>query len=719
MRLFIAEKPNVARAIAAELGQTGRGNGYLQCGPDRVTWCVGHMLEMAKPEHYGPQYGKWKAEDLPIVPQSWALLPKSGLEDQLAIIGELLQGVGVVVHAGDPDREGQLLVDEVLWHFDYRREVRRFWVSAQDSVSIRRGLDALNDNREYHGMGGAALARQRADWLIGMNLSRAYTLRAQRGGAQGTVLTVGRVQTPTLALVVERDRQIEGFKAISYFTLRAKIEHVNGSFTASWEPRDDQAGLDSEGRLIDKAVGEAIAARAGAQRGVLTVYRQEAKSDGQPRVPALSDIGLAASNKYGYTADEVLKACQALYETHKLTSYPRTDCTYLPESQHADGGRVLAALRAVNPELSALIDGADPAIKSPTWDDKKITAHHGIIPTMHRGDASRLSVVERNIYGLIVRAYLAQFYPAHEYMSTTVTVDVGGEAFGAKGKTVTRNGWHDVQPVEGDADKPAEELQALPSMALNDGVLCAQVDSTATKTRPPPRFTEGSLGKAMENIYRYVDDPAERKTLKDGDGIGTSATRPGIITELLRRLFLGRKGKQIISTALGRGLIDALPLQVKSPSLTALYERELAEIERGNNTVESFIDQQTQFVRDQVVAASTGTAVVAGTLGPVCPQCGEGHLRRIARRDGTGHFWGCSGYEHGCDAVYPDRAGKAGIGPKETHKCPACDDGTLRQIPGGAKGKFWGCSRYRHGCRTTFEDKAGKPDIPAKKGAAR
>jgi len=718
MRLFIAEKPSLGKAIAAELGGPKTyGDGFIECGSDCVTWCFGHVLEMAKPEHYNEAYAKWRAEDLPIIPDAWALLPKDDAKKQLATIGTLLKKATEIVNAGDPDREGQLLVDNVLNHFGNRRDVRRFWVSAQDSVSIQRGLAALKNNTEYHGFGNAALARQRADWLIGMNFSRAYTLRAQRGGADRTVLTVGRVQTPTLALVVARDREIEAFKPSAYHTLTAHVEHAGGTFRAAWKAKDDQPGLDSEGRLTDTAIADAIVRACSGQGGSIGDYRQEPKADPQPRAYALSDITLTASNKFGYSAEDVLKACQSLYETHKLTSYPRTDCDYLPESQHADAPRVLAALKRVVPEFAKLIDGADPSIKSKTWNDAKITAHHGIIPTMQEGDASRLSEAERNIYELIVRAYLAQFYPPHEYMSTVVTVAVAGESFTANGKTVIRNGWRDVYQAEAEpeAAEGDDTTQALPPMKQGDSVLCTRVERKDQKTKPPARFTDGTLLKAMENIHKFVTDPEQRKILKEGDGIGTSATRAAIIGELKRRTFLEAKGKQLISTQLGRGLIDALPDVVKSPSLTAFFERLLKDIEQGRGQVDAFLAQQAEFIRTQVAAANDGATTVAGTTGPACPKCTEGRLRRIPRKDGKGHFWGCSRFREGCEATYEDNKGAPDTAAKKALPCPTCKQGSLRLYP-GTKGKFWGCSRYREGCRTTFEDNRGKPALPAQKG---
>lgn len=294
---------------------------------------------------------------------SWILKPKDDAKKQLAVIGKLLKEAKEIVNAGDPDREGQLLVDEVLEHFRNSKPVRRFWVSAQDSVSVKRGLAALKENTTYAGWADAARGRQRADWLIGMNLSRAYTLRAQRGGSRA-LLTVGRVQTPTLALVVARDREIEAFKAVPYHTIRAVVQHAGGSFAAAWKAKEDQAGLDSEGRLVDTAVADALVAAVKGQPGTIAAYKQEAKKQNQPLAFALSDITALASAKFGYSAEDVLNTCQALYETHKLTSYPRTDCAYLPESQHADAPRVLEAIKHVNPELAGLVDGADPRIKS-------------------------------------------------------------------------------------------------------------------------------------------------------------------------------------------------------------------------------------------------------------------------------------------------------------------------------------------------------------------
>ena len=741
MRLFIAEKPSVAKAIAAELGVTGRGEGYIDCGASRVTWCFGHMLEQAEPDAYlgddvpaSAATGRklWRAEDLPIIPGVWQLRPRADAKAQLAVIGRLLKGASEVVHAGDPDREGQLLVDEVLGHFGSRLPVRRFWVSAQDAVSVQRGLAALKDNAQYVGFGAAAQQRGRADWLIGMNLSRAYTLRARRGGSQA-LLTIGRVQTPTLGLVVARDREIEGFKPTAFHTLTAQIQHANGTFRAAWRPRDEQAGLDAQGRLVDPGVATALSAAVVGRAGTIASYEQAAKQEGHPRALALSDVTLLASNRFGHSAETVLQACQSLYETHKLTSYPRTDCGYLPESQHADAPKILAALRKVDPGLGPQLDGADPRIRSATWNDLKITAHHGIIPTLHEGRLGALTVEERQVYQLIVRAYLAQFYPVHAYVGTKVEVRVAEELFVASGRVVTEVGWKAMyagEPADvvddgtGAVDGAAlvDDNQDLPAMRQGDRASCVRLDRKEVMTRPPARFTEGTLGKAMENIHRFVTDPAHRRMLRDGDGIGTSATRASIVSELRRRNFLEARGKHIVSTTLGRSLIDAVPEVVRNPLLTAIYERMLKDIELGQGDPQAFLAKQEQFIRDQVARANDGSVTMAGDGAVPCPQCGK-TLRRI--KGANGFFWSCIDRE-ACQHTMADKAGKPvtqTVAPvSAVHQCQACGHGLVyRTAPKKAGEKvarrWWGCNHFPT-CKQAYGDADGQPDYGSGRAAA-
>lgn len=609
MRLFIAEKPSVAKAIVAELGCVTRGDGFITCKDGSVvTWCFGHLLEQAEPDAYLPddvprtKKGSkvWRFEDLPIYPKNWKLLPKNdkGVKKQLATIGKLLKKASLVVHAGDPDREGQLLVDEVLEHFRYTGRVQRFWVSAQDSASIRKGLTNLRDNETFDGMRLAALGRSRADWLLGMNLSRAYTL-AQQAQGKKELIAVGRVQTPTLALVAKRDVAIRDFKPVPYFVIKARLGGGK-PFTAVWEPEESQAGIDEQKRLVDRCIAAALQQRLKAV-GQATVVRcsRTPKKIAQPKAFSLADIQLGASNQFGFSAEKTLNLCQSLYETHKATSYPRTDCSFLPESQYADAKNVLAAIAKTMPPLAGLVAKCDCSIQSPTWNDKKITAHHGIIPTQQATDGSKFSDDERKIYRLIAERYLSNFLPAHEYLACSIELRIATERFSAKGRLVTKPGWKVVTSAA-DEDKADDEGQALPELKSGLQLPVSGIDCEEERTKPPAAFTEGTLIRAMENIHQAVSDPQSKKFLKEGDGIGTPATRAAIIAELKRKKYLEVKGKKIVATELGLHLLQVVPDVMKNPVLTALFERILREVEAGNVPLDVFIEKQKQLVINEL-----------------------------------------------------------------------------------------------------------------------
>lgn len=548
MKLFIAEKPSVAKAIAAELGVSGRGDGFINCRNDVVvTWCFGHLLEQAEPDAYLPddipktKKGRkiWRMQDLPIFPQHWLMEAKTerGAKKQLSVIGKLLKSAATVVNAGDPDREGQLLVDEVLEHFRARQPVERFWVSAVDPASIRKGLAKLGDNRSYAGMRDAARGRSRADWLLGMNLSRAYTL----AGGDG-LLAVGRVQTPTLFMVARRDYVVRNFTPVPYLSITADLAKETVPFTARWKPGPDQKGLDEEGRLlIDLDVGRALVERLSKEK-TATVLSAETKrrKANPPKAYSLADIQIEASKRFGMTAENTLKVCQSLYEVRKITSYPRTDCGYLPESQHADAPAVLAAVARNFPAAAPACAKADPKLKSPTFNDKKVTAHHGIVPVANTIDPATLTREEADIYRLIVRRYIAQFFPVHEFDATEVVLGIGDETFTAKGRVVRVEGWRilfekDRRAAEekrrknpkaaGGRDPDAEDeddAQTLPALRKGDVCDVRAVKGREDKTKPPQFFTEGTLIAAMENIWRSFDDPKGQAMLKEAGGIGTA-----------------------------------------------------------------------------------------------------------------------------------------------------------------------------------------------------
>ena len=672
MRLFIAEKPSLARAIADELGITKKKDGCIECGDDVVTWCFGHMFEQAGPDEYTSndvptnKQGRkiWRVEELPIIPQAWVLNPKEEAMPQLKIIKKLLDKCDTVINAGDPDREGQLLVNELLEFYQIKVPVLRYWAKSVDSIAVKKALASLKNNDDYKGGADAAMARGRSDWLIGMNLSRAYTLRAQRGGTRD-LLAVGRVQSPVLSIVTNRDREIEKFKPVPFHTIKAKIKHLNGEFFASWKPSEEQEGLDQDNRLIDSNIASKIVNSLMDENGLIEDFTSKPKKENHPLGFSLSKLMATASKKYGYSADDVLKTAQSLYLPHKLTSYPRSDCPYLPESQLVEVEAVLDAIKATNPLLTGIIDRANVKIKSRIWNDKKVSAHHAIIPTSQKADVKKLSKMEKNIYDLIVLSYVAQFFPVHEFISTDVSIDVNGEKFHTKGRVVTNKGWHSIfsDDEEGESESEKDSEQELPVMKKGDSISCIEAIKKDSKTSPPSRFTEGTLISAMVNIHRFIPDSEHKKILRDGDGIGTEATRASVITELKKRGYLEENGKNIISSELGRSIIDALPEVVKSPILTALNERVLKSIEEGKSTLTSFMEKQEQLVIDQVKKANTGSVVIKGGKVGVeissiykCTSCGSGLSRRPLPKKPGSYWWGCSNYP-ACQQVYPDLKG--------------------------------------------------------------
>ena len=617
MRLFIAEKPSVAKAIAEELGVVRRDASSITCKDDNiVTWCFGHLLEQAEPDDYLPddiprtKKGKkiWRIQDLPIFPSEWIIAPRddAGVQRQLNAIGAFIKRADTLVNAGDPDREGQLLVDEVIEHFNARQSVERFWVSAVDPASIRKGLKALKKNADYAGMRDAARGRSRADWLLGMNLSRAYTLFNQPQFGKGELIAVGRVQTPTLTMVARRDYAVQNFKPQPYLTISAQLSADDKAFTAKWKPAEGQKGMDEEGKLlINLDIGKALIEKL-SQEKTAAVLKAETKRKKalQPKAYSLADIQIEASRLFGYTAEDTLNICQSLYEEHKITSYPRTDCSFLPESQHADAPGVLAAIARTFPATAAAVAKADSKIKSPTFNDKKITAHHGIVPVANSVPWDHLNDKEKNLYRLIAKRYIAQFYPVHEYDATEIQFNIGGENFTAKGNVVVKKGWkalYATAPKPGDKKKKdTEDDQQLPALKKGDTADFLGITGKEAQTKPPAYFTEGTLIAAMENIWRSFDDEKLQAQLKEAGGIGTPATRAAIISELRRKTYLEADGKILHCTNLGRSLLKKVSPQIRSAVLTAKFEEKLKLVEKGDCNVNDFVADYEAFIRSEL-----------------------------------------------------------------------------------------------------------------------
>ena len=588
-RLFIAEKPSLARAIADALPKPHKKDqGFITCGNgDIVTWCIGHLLEQVEPDAYDERYKKWNLADLPIIPEQWQLRPKKTASKQLTVIKKLVKQAGQLIHAGDPDREGQLLVDEVIDHCKVskakKESVERLLISDLNLPAVKKALSKLRSNRDFIPLSVSALARSRADWLYGMNMSRAYTLLGQKAGYQG-VLSVGRVQTPVLGLVVRRDEEIEQFIPRDFFTVDALIPYQNDGqgfdIRARWKPSDAcQPWQDEEGRVLSKKLADNVAQRIKGQPATVTESEQKQTKQAPPLPYSLSALQIDAAKRYNLSAQQVLDICQSLYEKHKLITYPRSDSRYLPRGHLSEAAKVCEAIANNAKELNGAVQDADLSIKSKAWNDSKVDAHHAIIPTPKKSSVNGLSGSEMNVYQLIARQYLLQFYPHAIFAEAKLVFDIAGGVFIAKGRQLISAGW---KTLMGKQESDDEGIDAVPPLAKGTVLTCREGEVTARKTEPPRHFTEATLLQAMTGIARFVADKDLKKILRDTDGLGTEATRAGILDTLFKRQLLKRQGKTILSSPAGRGLIHALPDESTYPDMTAHWEHQLqAMAERG------------------------------------------------------------------------------------------------------------------------------------------
>ena len=610
MRLYIAEKPSLGRAIAEVLPKPHeKGEGYVRAANgDVVSWCIGHLLEQVAPEEYDPRFKSWQWQTLPIIPERWQVKPRSSSRKQLGILKQWVKLADELVHAGDPDREGQLLVDEVI---DYlavpkfkRDQMLRCLISDLNPPAVRRALETLRSNREFLSLSTSALARSRADWLYGINMTRAYTLLARSSGSQA-LLSVGRVQTPILGLVVRRDAEIDAFSSKPYYTVLAHIV-TNSSvhFTAEWQPSAAcQPWQDEEGRVLSRALADKVVERIGGQPGTVQEYQIKVVKQSAPLPYNLSALQIDASRQLNLSPKQTLDLCQQLYERHKLITYPRSDCRYLPNEHHRQASHVAAAIGMVQPALQSAVQTADFQLRSAAWNDTKVSAHHGIIPTERRMNGESLSRQELALYTLIARHYLAQFYPPLQRRETRIGIEIAGGQFLAKGREILLPGWRVVLS----ADRADEEPESqLPLLQQGDVVHCERGERIDKQTQPPKPFTDATLLAAMTGIARYVQDSSLRQILRETDGLGTEATRAGILELLFQRGFLQHQGKSIRATEMGKALIRALPVAASLPDMTARWERALSAIEQRELPYQSFMQPLQQELSRLIAEAQSG-----------------------------------------------------------------------------------------------------------------
>ena len=657
MRLFLCEKPSQGKDIGRILGATQRGEGCLNGSGVTVTWCIGHLVEAAAPEVYDAALKRWSLEQLPIIPQQWRVEVKPKTATQFKVVKALLAKATQLVIATDADREGELIAREIIDLCGYRGPIERLWLSALNDASIRTALAKLRPSAETLPMYYSALARSRADWLVGMNLSRLFTVLGRQAGYDG-VLSVGRVQTPTLKLVVDRDREIAAFVSVPYWAIDVSLSAGGQTFTAQWVAPD--ASTDDAGRCLRQPVAQQAAQqiRAAGSAQVVSVETERVR-EGPPLLFDLGTLQEVCSKQLGLDVQETLEIAQALYETHKATTYPRSDSGYLPESMFAEVPTVLDSLLKTDPTLAQIMGQLDRTQRSRAWNDGKVTAHHGIIPTLEPANLSAMSEKERALYRLIRAHYLAQFLPHHEFDRTVADLSCGQQKLVATGKQVVARGWRLVlaeSEREGSADEDGDapvRTQVLP--ALRDGMACqvAGADIKALKTMPPKPYTQGELVKAMKGVARFVTDPRLKQKLKDTTGIGTEATRSNIISGLIARGYIVKKGRSIRASDAAFTLIDAVPAAIADPGTTAVWEQALDMIEGGQLTLDVFIGKQAAWISQLIAQYGSTSLSIKVPQGPACPQCGAPTRQRTGK---SGPFWSCSRYPD-CKGTLPVATG--------------------------------------------------------------
>lgn len=614
--LVLTEKPSVAKDIARVLGCKRSGNGCIVGDKYIVTWALGHLVTLADPEAYDDKYKNWRMEDLPMLPGRMKLVVIGQTSKQFKAVSSLLSSAEVsdIVIATDAGREGELVARWIIQKANCRKPMRRLWISSQTDKAIKEGFASLKPSSQYDNLYRSAQCRAEADWLVGLNVTRALTCK------HNAQLSAGRVQTPTLAMIVRREEDILRFRPKDYFTVKADF----GEYTALYKDGKGQA------RFADAAAAKEVADSVRGKRGVLSEVKKVYRFKAPPAAYDLTELQRDANKKYGYSAKQTLSLMQSLYETHKLLTYPRTDSRYITRDVAATLPERLRAI-AIGPYK----DSANAVLRSKPIqtkyivNDAKVTDHHAIIPTEQYVDLNKLSREERHIYDLVVRRFIAVLSAPFEYDEVQVKITVGRYNFYTKGQSVKSAGWkalYDSSLADDDDDaEPDLAAQRLPALSQGAAASVKEVRVCAGKTSPPARYTEATLLTAMENPASQVEDGRLRDALKSAGGLGTPATRADIIEKLFNSFYIERRGREIFPTSKGRQLIGIVPPDLKSAELTAKWEQQLSLIAEGKANDRKFIEEMRGYASSLVQAVKSSTAEYKHdnmTREP-CPQCGK------------------------------------------------------------------------------------------------
>ena len=688
--LVLAEKPSVGREIAKVLQCNQKGNGCF-IGPKYIiTWALGHLVTLAEPEKYDEKYKTWKLEDLPMLPAKMELVVIRETAKQFKVIKNLMKlpELEELIIATDAGREGELVARWIIEKAGWRKPIKRLWISSQTARAIKEGFANLKPGTEYGRLYAAAQCRAEADWLVGLNVTRALTCK------HNAQLSAGRVQTPTLALVVAREEEIKRFVPKDYWTINLK---VNG-FTMQWQDKKD-----GQTRIFDRQRAGQILDKVSGATGVISEVKKEARREPPPLAYDLTELQRDANRRYGFSAKKTSALMQQLYETHKLVTYPRTDSRYLTQDMVPTLPERLNSI-AVGPysELARKILKSKINPGKRLVDNSKVSDHHAIIPTEEPVYLSKLDNDELKIYDLIVKRFLAVLLPPLEYGQTTVKMEVNGENFFAKGKIIKSKGWRSVYDAfdswEEGRDDQAQD-QSLSEVKQGEVLKVGAAKIVASKTKPPARYTEATLLSAMEHPEKSIVDQELREVLENTSGLGTPATRAEIIDKLFNSFYLGRNGKEIYPTSKGIQLVSLVPPELKSAELTAKWEQQLAEIGKGHYGSGAFLAKIRNYAAQLVskIIGSTQTFRHDNMTRIKCPNCGKFLLQVRGKR---GELYVCQDRECGYRQV---------ISQTSNARCPQCHK--KMEIRGEGEGKLFFCNcGYREKLSAFVKRKEEKKD---------
>ncbi|HGU0911784.1 TPA: DNA topoisomerase III, partial [Escherichia coli] len=709
-------KPSLAKAIFEGLGgnpATEKKNGCYEHGTDVVTWCFGHMLELYDPQDYDVKYATWRFDDLPIkTPWPPKYKIRADAQQQTNIIFSLIEKATSIVHAGDPDDEGCLLVDEILDYAKNTKPVQRLLVADLNLAPVQKALANMQPNEKFRGMTNSALARSLCDQGFGYNLTRGCTLKGQEKGFHG-VLNVGRVQSAVLGLVNQRTLANQNHTESFYYDVQAALS-MNGHLLKAKYQVAEGDEKDEKNRLISEAQAKAVVEHVTGKKAVISETATKPEHTKPPMPLNLSTLQQICARRFGYKAKETLDIMQGLYETHKLLTYPRTDNRYLSDEHFTQAGDIADAIGATLPELATATAGMDKTQKHKAFNASKIEAHHAIIPTTKSGKGVQLNEKERNVYSIVATHFIGLFYPDAIRNKTKTYFSIEDHVFTATQSVLVQKGWEVLGKDTEEDNAQDEEVQTgfdLSMLQVNDDGVCESASIDKKATTPPRYFTDSTLLAAMTRAAKFIDDPDLRKALEakdegssDQGSIGTEATRAGILEKLAANTGLVSIEKEKGYTELvwkttkqGQEFCAALPPEVIKPNISALWAEKQAQIKSGEMTINDFIKENDDYIHTLISDLQQKGLNISSNATP-CPACGNGVLRRI--KGANGFFWGCSGYP-GCKTSFPDKDGKpltekqpaGGASDRLDVPCPSCNKEILVRPKGffctGCDFKLW------------------------------